>query len=309
MIDDIVFISQITIKSSIGVLLAAIGEIFTERSGILNLGVEGMMLAGALTGAAIGLAGGPPLLALGGGMLAGGLLAMLHAFFSITLRANQTLSGLAIAILGGGLSNFLGRPIIGEVGIRLKAFALPYLSDIPVIGEIFFNQSVLVYLAYLIIPLASYVLFHTRTGLKIRAVGDDAVSADAIGINVTVIRYCCTVFGGILAGLGGCYLSLAYTPGWKENMTAGQGWIAIAMVIFSLWSPYRAVLGALLFGGLTALQFFFQATGIEIIPVYILLMLPYLLTIGVLILVMRLKKGGKDGRSPRCLGVPFHREG
>lgn len=308
MIDDIVFISHITIKSSIGVLLAATGEIFAERSGILNLGVEGMMLAGALIGAAIGLAGAPPLLALCGGMLAGSILAMLHAFFCITLRANQTLSGLAIAILGGGLSNFLGRPIIGEVGIRLKAVPVPYLKDIPVVGEIFFNQSLLVYLAYLVIPLASYVLFQTRIGLKIRAVGDDAVSADAIGMNVTVIRYCCTVFGGAMAGLGGCYLSLAYTPGWKENMTAGQGWIAIAMVIFSLWSPYRAALGALLFGGLTALQFFFQATGIEIIPVYILLMLPYLLTIVVLVLVMRLKKAGKGGRAPACLGIPFNRE-
>ena len=308
MIDDIVFISHITIKSSIGVLFAATGEIFAERSGILNLGVEGMMLAGALIGAAIGLAGAPPLLALCGGMLAGGVLAMLHAFFCITLRANQTLSGLAIAILGGGLSNFLGRPIIGEVGIRLKAVPVPYLRDIPVVGEIFFNQSLLVYLAYLVIPLASYTLFHTRFGLKIRAVGEDAISADAIGMNVTAIRYCCTVFGGVMAGLGGCYLSLAYTPGWKENMTAGQGWIAIAMVIFSLWSPYRAALGALLFGGLTALQFFFQATGIETIPVYILLMLPYLLTISVLVLVMRLKKGGKGGRAPACLGIPFNRE-
>lgn len=309
MIDDIVFISQITIKSSIGVLFAATGEIFTERSGVLNLGVEGMMLAGALAGAAIGLAGAPPLIALIGGMLAGGFLALLHAFFSVTLRANQTLCGLAIAILGAGLSNFLGRPIIGEVGIRIKSYPLPYLSDIPIVGEIFFNQSVLVYLAYIIIPLSSYILFHTRVGLKIRAVGEDAVSADAIGVKVTLIRYCCTVFGGIMAGLGGCYLSLAYTPGWKENMTAGQGWIAIAMVIFSLWSPYRAVLGALLFGGLTALQFFFQATGVELIPVYILLMLPYLLTIAVLVVVMRLKRSGRTGHAPACLGVPFNREG
>lgn len=309
MIDDIIFISHITIKSSIGVLFAAIGEIVTEKSGILNLGVEGMMLAGALVGAAIGLAGGHPFAALGGGMLAGGVLAMLHAFFAITLRTNQTLSGLAIAILGGGLSNFLGRPIIGEVGIRLKAIPVPYLREIPIVGEIFFNQSLLVYLAYAIVPLTSYILFHTRLGLKIQAVGEDAVSADAIGVNVTGIRYCCTVFGGVLAGLGGCYLSLAYTPGWKENMTAGQGWIAIAMVIFSLWSPSRALVGALLFGGLTALQFFFQATGVEIIPVFVLLMLPYLLTIVVLVIVMGMKKAGSGGRAPACLGIPFNREG
>lgn len=309
MIDDIVFISQITIKSSVGVLFAAIGEIFTERSGVLNLGVEGMMLAGALAGAAIGVAGGSPLAAISGGILAGGLLAMVHSFFAITLRANQTLSGLAIAILGIGLSSFLGRPIIGEVGIRLRAVAIPYLENIPVVGEIFFNQSVLVYLAYVLVPLSSYVLFNTRLGLKIRSVGEDAVSADAVGVNVIGIRYGCTLFGGMLAGLGGCYLSLAYTPGWKENMTAGQGWIAIAMVIFSLWSPYRAVFGALLFGGLTALQFFFQATGVEVIPVYILLMLPYLLTIGVLVLVMRLGKSGRGGRTPGALGIPFSREG
>lgn len=308
MIDDIVFISQIAIKSSIGVLFAAIGEIFAERSGVLNLGVEGMMLAGALAGAAIGLAGGSPFAAVSGGMLAGAVLATLHGFFAITLRANQTLSGLAITILGAGLCNFLGRPIIGEVGIRLRAVPIPYLEDIPLIGEVFFRQSILVYVAYLLVPLAGYVLFQTRMGLRIRAIGEDAVSADAIGVNVIGIRYACTLLGGAMAGLGGCYLSLAYTPGWKENMTGGQGWIAIAMVIFSLWSPYRAVLGALLFGGLTALQFFFQASGVEVIPVFILRMLPYLLTIGVLVLVIGLGKSGR-GRAPGSLGIPFSREG
>lgn len=302
---DLIFLSAIAIKSSIAVMIAAIGEIITERSGVLNLGVEGMMLVGALAGFAIGFATKNPWLAVCGAMLAGGLLSLIHAFFAITLRANQTLSGLALAILGTGLANFLGRPLIGKRGIRFGMELIPGLSDIPVIGPIFFRQSALVYAAYILVPLAMYLLFRTRAGLTIRAVGEDAVSADAAGVNVTLVRYACTFLGGLLAGLGGCYLSLAYTPGWKENMTGGQGWIAIAIVIFAAWRPSRALVGSLLFGGLTALQFLFQATGIEVIPVYVLKMLPYLLTIAVLVFVTRPEK---SRGAPASLGIPFSRE-
>lgn len=309
MLEDFTFISKIAMKSSVAVLFAALGEIYAERSGVLNLGVEGMMLVGALAGVVAGTATQDPVLATLGGMAAGGMLALLHAFFSITLRVNQTLSGLALTILGGGLSSFLGRAYIGKPALRMKVVMVPYLSDIPVLGDIFFKQTALVYLAYILVPLGAWILFHSRLGLKIRAVGEDAASADAVGVRVGAIRYACTLFGGCMAGLGGAYLSLAYTPGWKENMTMGQGWIAIAMVIFATWSPYRAFAGALLFGGLTALQFFFQATGVELIPVNVLRMFPYLVTILVLIVVMRLDRTQGRGAAPAALGVPFSREG
>lgn len=306
MFEDIAFIATIAIKSSIAVLFAAVGEVFAERSGVLNLGVEGMMLTGAMVGAAAGIAWGDPWLAAGCGMLAGAALAALHGFFTITLKSDQTLSGLAITILGAGLAGFLGRAIIGVRGVRFGIEAVPGLSDIPVIGNIFFRQNELAYLAYLLVPLAAWVLFHTRLGLKIRAVGEDASAADAMGVNVVLVRWGCVLFGGLLAGLGGCYLSLAYTPGWKDGMTMGQGWIAIAMVIFSGWRPGRAALGALLFGALAALQWHFEVGGSEMIPSWVLKMLPYVLTIVVLVLVKRFGASGK-GNSPSSLGIPFQR--
>lgn len=306
MFEDIIFIATIAIKSSIAVLFAAVGEVFAERSGVLNLGVEGMMLTGAMVGAAAGIAWGDPWIAAGCGMLAGAALAAVHAFFAINLKADQTLSGLAIAIFGGGLAGFLGRAIIGERGVRFGIEALPVLSDIPVLGGILFKQNALAYVAYLLVPLTAWALFRTRLGLKIRAVGEDAPAADAMGVNVTLVRWGCVLFGGLLAGLGGCYLSLAYTPGWKDGMTMGQGWIAIAMVIFSGWRPGRAALGALLFGALAALQWNFEANGSELIPAWILKMLPYVLTIVVLVLVKRFGTSGR-GNAPSALGIPFQR--
>lgn len=307
MIEDVVFIGQIAIKSSVAVLLATIGEIITERSGVLNLGVEGMMLVGALAGFAAGFATQNPYFAVIVGTLAGGALSLIHAFFTIKLRSNQVLCGLALTILGLGLANFLGRPLIGEAGVRIRAFAVPYLSEIPYLGEIFFQQSPYAYGAYILGPLAWYIMFRTRAGLVLRAVGEDAVAADAAGVNVAGVRTTAIWVGGLFSGLAGSYLSLSYTPGWKETMTGGQGWIAIAMVIFCTWNPLRAFWGALLFGGLTALQFYFQATSIDIIPAYVLKMLPYLLTIGVLVLVT--SSGRRRGSaSPADLGVPFSRE-
>lgn len=309
MIEDLAFIGQIAVKSSIAVLLATLGEIVAERSGILNLGVEGMMLVGALCGVAAGVATGNPFLAAAAGALAGGLLALIHGFFAITLRVNQVLSGLALTILGLGITSFLGRPLIGmRPGVRLQAVPIPGLADIPVIGDIFFRQSMLAYLAYLLVPLCWVMLYRTGSGLKIRAAGEDAAAVDAAGIDVARIRYLCTFTGGLGAGLAGAYLSLAYTPGWKESMTGGQGWVAIAMVIFATWNPLRAVIGAFLFGGLTALQFYFQAVGVELIPAYVLKMLPYILTIVVMILVNAGRTGRRFG-GPAALGIPFNREG
>ncbi|MEJ2135850.1 MAG: ABC transporter permease [Desulfofustis sp.] len=289
MIEDLIFITQISIKSSVAVLLATVGGIITERSGVLNLGIEGMMLVGALAGFAAGHFTQSPMIAVAAGTLAGGLLSLVHAFFTIALRSNQVLSGLALTILGTGLANFLGRPLIG------------------VIGQVFFNQSPFAYAAYLLVLLVWFVLFRTRTGLVLRAVGEDARSADVAGVNVELTRALCVFVGGLFAGLAGTYLSLSYTPGWKETMTGGQGWIAIAMIIFCTWNPLLAFLGALLFGGLTALQFFFQATSMDLVPSYILKMLPYLLTIGVLVLVSASSRHRKPA-APADLGVPFYRE-
>ncbi len=307
-VDNLIFILSIAIQSSVAVLFATLGEVFTERSGILNLGVEGMMLMGALSGFAATFYSHSLLLGILTALVVGGLLAMIHGFFTITLRANQVVCGLALAILGIGLSSFLGRPIIGRVAERFVPIPIPVLKEFPILGPVLFNQSALVYVGYILVPLSWFFLYHTRPGLNLRAVGENPAAADTAGIRVIPLRYLWTIFGGMLAGLGGAYLSLCYTPGWKENMTSGQGWIAIAMVIFALWNPFRAVLGALLFGGVNALQFYFEARQIDLIPSYILRMLPYLFTIVILVIITRRKTVRKRVGAPASLGLPFQRE-
>jgi len=307
-VDNLIFILSIAIQSSVAVLFATLGEVFTERSGILNLGVEGMMLMGALSGFAATFYSHSLLLGILTALVVGGLLAMIHGFFTITLRANQVVCGLALAILGIGLSSFLGRPIIGRVAERFVPLPIPVLKEIPILGPVLFNQSALVYVGYILVPLSWFFLYHTRPGLNLRAVGENPAAADTSGIGVVPLRYLWTIFGGMLAGLGGAYLSLCYTPGWKENMTSGQGWIAIAMVIFALWNPFRAVLGALLFGGVNALQFYFEARQIDLVPSYILRMLPYLFTIVILVIITRRKNVRKRVGAPASLGLPFQRE-
>ncbi len=304
--DDLAFIFAITLKSSVPVLLASLGEIITERSGILNLGLEGMMLVGALTGFVVGQQSGSLPLAFAGAMAAGMLLALMHAFFCIHLRASQVISGLAVTILATGLSSFLGRPFIGRVGIHLGSLPLGPLAKVPLVGPVLAQQNWLCLAALALVPLTAWALAGSWPGLSIRAVGEDPEAADAAGVPVARIRYACTLFGGLLAGLGGAYLSLVYTPGWKEGMTGGQGWIAIAMVIFATWRPGRALFGALLFGGLTALQFYFQATGTELVPAWILRLLPYLLTVGILFAVTAVKRT-RFGAAPAALGQPFSR--
>lgn len=303
-----IFIANVTISSSMAVLYATIGEIFAERSGILNLGVEGMMLMGALAAFSATHAFG----SLGAGvvaaMLVAGFFALIHGFFSITLKVNQVVSGLALTLVGIGVSNFLGRPLIGKVAARFEPFGFFPLDQIPGLGKIFFTQNLLVYPAYLLIPLAYFFLYRTTYGLHLRAVGENPAAADTVGIHVNRFRYGYTFVGGALAGLGGAYLSLAYTPGWKEQMTGGQGWIAIALVIFAMWDPLRAAAGALLFGFINAFQFYCQAAGITVIPGYVLRMLPYLFTIGVLIVMSRREAVKKRFGAPAALGIPFDRE-
>jgi ABC-type uncharacterized transport system permease subunit len=308
-LSTLIFVLSITIQSSMAVLFASIGEVFTERSGVLNLGVEGMMLVGALSGFATAHATGSLALGVLGAMATGGVLALIHGVFTITLRANQVVCGLALVILGTGLASFLGRPLIGTVAVRFLPWPVPILSEVPVLGPVLFVQVPLVYLGYVLVPAAWFFLFHTRPGLNLRAVGENPAAADTAGIPVARTRYLWTAFGGALAGLAGAYLSLAYTPGWKENMTSGQGWIAIAMVIVALWNPWRAALGALLFGCVNALQFTLEARQISVIPSYILRMLPYLFTIATLVLITRLQQLRGRGAAPANLGVPFEREG
>jgi general nucleoside transport system permease protein len=307
-------ILAVTIQAGTSLVFAAIGEIFTERSGILNLGLEGTMIMGAVIAFATAYHTGSLLLAILAAMAIGGVLAAVHAFLSVSLRADQVVSGLALTLFGIGLSSFLGqrlgpegRPLVGLVGPRFTPVAIPVLSDIPVIGPALFRQDPLVYLMYLLVPVAGYLLYRTRTGLHLRAVGENPVTADAMGISVFRVRYWSTIIGGMLMGLGGAHLSLAYTPGWTENLTGGRGWIAIALVIFATWDPFRVVLGALLFGGVNAIQFRLQAAGGAIIPAAVLNMMPYLLTVIVLVLITVYENLSRRVGAPAALGLSYTR--
>jgi simple sugar transport system permease protein len=285
----------------------------TERSGILPLGVEGIMIMGAVTAFATGYHTGSLAAALAVAVAVGGGLALIHAFLTVSLRADQVVSGLALTIFGTGLASFLGqrlgpegKPLVGLVGPRFRPVEIPVLSDIPIIGDALFNQDLMVYAMYVLVPVAAYYIFSTRPGLHLRAVGENPGTADALGIGVYRSRYLYTIFGGMLVALGGAHLSLAYTPGWTDGLTGGRGWIAIALVIFALWNPYRALLGALLFGGVNAIQFRLQAAGTTI-PAPFLNMLPYLFTIIVLTLVTVYESVSKRIGAPAALGLPYVR--
>ncbi|HHW41520.1 MAG TPA: ABC transporter permease [Syntrophomonadaceae bacterium] len=289
------------------ILYATLGELFAERAGVLNLGVEGMMLVGAVSGLIVTVHSSNHWLGLLAAMVAGGLMALIHAVLTVSLRANQVVSGLALTIFGTGLSAYLGKNMIGiPVPSPFESFELGFLSHIPLIGKILFQHDVLVYLTYLLVPFYWYYLYQTPSGLNLRAAGENPGATDAAGLNVNRIRYSAVCLGGVLAGIGGAYLSLAYAPSWLENMTAGRGWIAVALVIFATWDPLRAMLGAYLFGGIEALGFRLQAVGITVSPFY-LKMLPYLFTILVLILVTSSNRRLRVG-APAALGLPFERE-
>jgi simple sugar transport system permease protein len=296
-----------TIKAGTPLLYVTLGEILAEHSGILNLGLEGMMLIGAMVGYLICFLTGNPWIGVLVATLAGGAVALIHAFLVITLRAQQVVSGLALTMFGAGLSGFLGKVVIGvPIANYLKPVTVPLLGSIPYLGEIFFQQDALVYISYLLIPLAVFWIYRTRPGLHLRAVGENPATADAMGINVYGVRYLYTFLGGCLAGLGGAYLSLAYTPVWLENMTAGRGWIAIALVIFAAWDPFKALLGSYLFGLVDAVQFRLQAVGVAV-PSFFLNMTPYLATILVLIFATRETLRRRLG-APAALGLPYVRE-
>ncbi|MFP4343106.1 MAG: ABC transporter permease [Anaerolineales bacterium] len=305
----------ITLRAGTSLIYATVGEIYTERSGILNLGLEGMMLMGALSAFAVGYYTGSTWLAVLVAMMVGMFLAAIHAFLTVTMRANQVVSGLSITLFGTGLASFLGQRLgpeannnylVGLVGPRFTALPAPFLSDIPLLGALF-KQDVLTYLLYLLLPLAWFYLYKTRNGLNLRAVGENPQTADAMGIDVIKVRYLYTILGGMLVSLGGAHLSLAYTPGWAENITGGRGWIVIALVIFAMWNPARAVLGAILFGGINAVQFRLQAAGTNIAAAF-LNMMPYLATILVLIVTTWWEALGQRIGAPNALGEAYMRE-
>lgn len=286
-------------------LFTALGELITERAGVLNLGAEGMMLAGAVAGfAASSAMGGDAFIGSLAAMAAGAGMALLFAVLALTLLANQVASGLALTLFGVGLSALAGQGYVGHPLNKPAALAVPGLSELPLIGPALFAHDGLVYLALVLVPATHVFLTRSRWGLILRAVGENHHAAHALGYSVIKVRYAATLYGGALAGLGGAYLSLVYTPMWTENMTAGRGWIALALVVFAAWSPSRTLLGALLFGGLTIAQLHAQGAGLAV-PSQLLAMLPYLATIAVLVVISR-DAARIRLNAPACLGKSFH---
>ncbi len=286
MIDSIVPILAATIAAGTPLVFAALGELITERSGVLNLGVEGMMLVGAIAGFATAATTGNLWLGVVAGMAAGAAMSAIFALLTLNLMANQVASGLALTLFGVGLSAFVGKPFESVSLLKEGTEHLPLLGDIPVLGPILFRQHYLVYVSWAVFAAVSWFLYKSRAGLVLRSVGESPESAHAIGYPVVRIRWLATLFGGALAGLGGAHLAEFYAPMWVEGMVAGRGWIALALVVFATWRPARVMIGAYLFGGVTIAQFFAQGGGIDV-PAQFLSALPYLATIIVLVAISR----------------------
>ncbi len=313
--DLVTSILAITIRAGTSLVFATIGEILTERAGILNLGIEVMMLMGAVTGLTVAYYSGNLVLALLAAGIVGMMLALIHAWLSVTMRANQVVSGLSLTLFGTGFASFLGQRVgpasnnlrlIGLKAPKFIPFEMGPLGNIPIVSA-FLEQDALTYIVYALIPLSWFFLYKTRPGLHLRSVGEDPQTADAMGIDVLRTKYLYTLVGGFFAAIGGAHLSLSYTPGWSENITGGRGWIVIALVIFSMWNPARAIWGALLFGGINAVQFRLQASGTNI-PANFLNMLPYAGTIVVLVLMTWWEALSKKVGAPASLSVPYMRE-
>lgn len=291
-----------TIAAGTPLLLGTLGEVLAERSGVLNLGVEGMMSLGAVTGFMVTFTTGQIWLGILAAVVVGSLAALVHAFACITLRANQVVSGLALTMLGLGLSGLLGKPFVGKpLTVRMQPIKIPLLGEIPVVGDILFNQDPFFYMAVVIGILAWIYVYKTKGGITLRSVGEHPKAAESQGIKIYLVRYISVLAGGGLAGMAGAQLSLSYSSSWIEGMTAGRGWIVIALTIFALWNPIRAFLGAFLFGAIFVLQYLLQPLGIS--P-SLLAMLPYITTLLVLIL------GGLSGdrrhmHAPAQLGEAY----
>jgi ABC-type uncharacterized transport system permease subunit len=284
-------------------LIAAMGELVVERSGVLNLGVEGMMIMGAVTGFGVTITTGSPWLGVFAAIIVGALFSLLFAFLTLTLVTNQVATGLALTLLGLGLSGMIGEAFIGMPGIKMGTLYIPVLTDLPYIGRLVFGQDPLFYVSIMLTASVAYFLFNTKAGLTLRSVGDNHTSAHALGIKVVAIRYLAVMFGGACAGLAGAYLALVYVPQWVEGMSAGRGWIALALVVFASWRPWRVLAGAYLFGAVSIGQLHAQALGWPI-PSQLLSALPYLATIVVLVLISRNRRLTMVN-TPASLGRPF----
>lgn len=311
--DTVVILSAASaIVAGTPILLAALGEIIAERSGVMNLGVEGMMLLGAVVGFWAGTETGNLLVALAAGGLAGALLACVHAVLAVSLRVNQTVSGLSLVIVGTGLSAFLGstgdRPLLETPnGVDIGPVFPRVMRDLPVVGPVVFGHDIVVYLSWVLVAVAGYVMYRTSTGLSLRAIGEDPAAADAAGLNVARTRYLATAIGGFGAGLGGAYLSLAVLGTWQNGLTAGAGWIAVALVILAGWRPWLALVGAYAFGVLRGLGFTLQIAQVSI-PSDFLTMIPFVAAYLVVILVSISPQRARKAAAPAALGTPYSRE-
>ncbi len=302
------FISA-AIIAAIPILYATLGEILSEKVGNLNLGVEGMMLIGAVVGFSTAMDLGNPAVAVVMAFLAGLLGAAIFALLTVTLRVNQVVTGLTLTIFGTGFAGLMGKPLIGQAlpagfGEAFQPLPIPLLADIPVLGA-FFNQDIMVYIAYALVIGMLYFYKKSQIGLNTKAVGENPGAADASGINVTLYKYVNILIGGGLCGLGGAYMAIVYIGIWQENIVAGRGWIAVALVIFASWRPVKAFVGALIFGALGILGFRLQAMGIHVSQ-YLLDMIPYLATI--IIVILSTYKNKKEDQPPKGLSIPYFRE-
>jgi simple sugar transport system permease protein len=294
-----------TIIAGTPLIIAALGELVTEKAGVLNLGAEGIMAVGAVAGFAAAHQSGSAAVGACAGMAAGALMSLAFGILTLTLLANQVAAGLALSIFGVGLSAFVGKPFEAATLPSVPALRIPLLADVPIIGPALFNQQVLVYLSWALFAAIVWFLYRSRPGLVLRAVGESPASAHSIGYPVIRIRYLATMFGGAMGGLAGAFLSVYYTPLWVEGMVAGRGWIALALVVFATWRPVRVLVGAYLFGGVMISQLFVQGSGAQIeIPSQFLSSLPYLATIIVLVVISR-NLNTIRLNSPASLGQPY----
>jgi len=303
--NDIITILYAAIASGTIILYATIGEIITERSGILNLGVEGIMLMGAFFGFYVAYTTESLILSILGAALIGGLMGLIHAFMTITLQANQVVSGLALTMFGSGASAFFGINMVGKsLETSFQIINIPLLSKIPILGEILFRHNILVYFAFVLPLIVWYIFNRTKWGLALRSSGEEPLSSEIMGVHVIKVRYIATIVGGIFIGISGAYLSVGYSKLWVEGMTAGKGWITIALVIFANWNPLIAYGGAYLFGGLTQLGLNLQKFNIPF-PIILLKSTPYVFT---LLFLMFVKMRGKRTNLPKALGISYFRE-
>jgi simple sugar transport system permease protein len=303
-VDQFAELLVLTLAAGTPLVYAALGELVTEKSGVLNLGVEGMMLVGAVVSFAVAATSGSPWLGVAAGIAGGAALSVVFAVLTLSLMANQVATGLALSLFGVGLSAFVGLDYVSVVIDGIQPLSIPGLSDLPFVGKLLFGHNPLVYLSLVLFAGIQWFLYRTRAGLVVRAVGESPQSAHAIGYPVVRIRYLTVMFGGACSGLAGAYLAVAYTPLWVEGMTAGRGWIALALVVFATWKPWRVLAGAYLFGGVTLAQFQVQALGVEI-PSQYLSMLPYVATIVVLAAISR-DAATIRLNAPASLGKPYH---